>query len=140
MMKYIKRHLWLKVFAAVLFIIPSQGFGQQTASGPLVDTILVCLENHDAVTMVKHMNNPVDIKIDEKKGIYSLSQAKLLMKDFFHNHPFTSVTKNHTSHSGKNEVSVIGTYQSEGSTFRLYFLLKRKEETFKIYQFYIEKS
>ncbi len=139
MIKLKIKQLWLKGLVIFLFVIPYGGIAQQNSPANVVDTVLVCFENHDALTIIKHMNNPVDIKIDDKKGIYSLNQAEVLIKDFFREYPFISFTRDHSSQSG-NEMSVIGTYKSKEATFRLYFLLKKNRKAYKIYQFYIEKS
>lgn len=134
------QHVWLKAIILLLLASPIEIVAQEQDSEDVIDSILVCLERHDAVTIIEHMNDPIEIKIDEKKGIYSHSQAKILISNFFERHPFTSFTKNHTSQSGANEFSVIGTYKSKNSTFSLYFLLKKSGEVYRIYQFYIEKS
>ncbi|MCF8334751.1 MAG: DUF4783 domain-containing protein [Bacteroidales bacterium] len=126
-----------------LFLVLStsmQGQALRGAPEELIDSVMVCLENHDAKRIVEHMNDPIDLKIIDKKGIYSHSQAKILISDFFRNNPITSFSKNHTGQSGKDEVFIIGTYKSNGETYRVYFLLKKNGGGYKIYQFYIEKA
>ena len=126
----------------LILVLSTSAQGQAFKGEPedLIDSIMVCLESHNANKIVKHLNDPIDLKINKKKGIYSHSQAKILISDFFRDYPVSSLSKNHTEQSGTNEVFIIGTYKSSGQSFRIYFLLKKNGEGYKIYQFYIEKS
>ncbi|MCF8307731.1 MAG: DUF4783 domain-containing protein [Bacteroidales bacterium] len=128
--------------SGLILVLSTSAQGQAFKGEPenMIDSIMVCFETHDAKKIIQHMNDPIDLKINDKKGIYSHSQAEILISDFFRDYPVSSLSKNHVEQSGKNEVFIIGTYKSSGESFRVYFLLKKNGEGYKIYQFYIEKS
>lgn len=134
------KQLWLKVFFVLLFSHLLAGSALSDEPEDMIDSVVMCMEKHDAAMLVEYMNDPIDLKINGKKGIYSLSQAQVIMADFFRKNPAKSFTKNHVSESAKNKVSVIGTYTTTNQTYRVYFLIKEDQGKHTIYQFYIEKS
>lgn len=134
------KQLWSRALLVIIVLHPLIGWSAPDEPEDLIDSVVTCLKKHDASMIVEYMNDPIDLKINGKKGIYSVGQAQVILADFFKKNPAKSFTKNHVSESGNNEVSVIGTYTSTNQTYRVYFLIKEDQGKYTIYQFYIEKS
>lgn len=106
----------------------------------VVKDVVKYVEQGDAASLSRFFNDPISIKIKGKEEIYSVDQARVALKKFFSDHPPTSFKQNHHS-NGDDGKFVIGTYQcAHQQTFRIYFLLKEKKQSLRVFQFFIEQE
>jgi hypothetical protein len=80
----------------------------------------------------------VDITLANSEGNYSKSQASLIMKDFFTQHPPSFFEVKHQGSSDNGSVYIIGTYRSGTDSFRVYLLLKNISSNLVIQQIQFE--
>ncbi len=89
--------------------------------------------------LVKHVNNNVELVILENEDVYSKTQAEMILRDFFDKYPPKNFAILHQG--GKNGSKyAIGDLTTSKGNFRVYFLLKKTEDSYLIHQLRIEKE
>lgn len=89
--------------------------------------------------LVKHFNTNVELVILENEDVYSKTQAEMILRDFFDKQPPKNFAILHQG--GKNGSKyAIGDLTTTKGNFRVYFLLKKREDTYLIHQLRIEKE
>jgi len=110
-----------------------------TLSGQIPDGIARATENADAGELSSYFNVKIELVLPEKSGVFSDSQAKLVLEEFFKNYPCNSFKIIHQGNR-QNSAFAIGKYSTDNKTYRFYFLTKIKEEKTYIHQLRIEKE
>ena len=88
--------------------------------------------------LTKYFNSTIDLALPEKEGVFSKTQAELIMKDFFFKNPPKSFLINNQGTSKNGSLFFVGTLTTSTNTFRIYFLIKKNVDTYKIQQLQIE--
>ncbi len=123
---------------AIIIFILSFGFVNESFS-QLPDSIIKATQKANAQELSQYFNGKIELVLPQKSGVFSESQAKLVLEDFFKHNPIKSFR---IIHQGKRENSAfaIGKYQSTNNVYRFYFLTKNKENKTYIHQLRIEKE
>jgi len=105
----------------------------------LPDELNNALKTGNVAVLKNHMNSTVELVILEQENVYSNIQAEQILKQFFQKNPPKTFEILHT---GGNESSkyYIGSLKTDKNTFRVYYLLKTKDNKTLIYQLRIEKD
>jgi len=82
----------------------------------------------------------VDITLLQTEGTYSKTQATLILKDFFTQHPPSSFEIRHQGSSDNGSQYMISNYLSGGVTYRTYILMKKVTSALIIQQIQIEEE
>lgn len=82
----------------------------------------------------------VDLTVRDTDGIFSKTQAKGVLKDFFDNDKPKSFQIKHKGSSNDGTVYAIGLYISDKGSYRVYALFKDKQGKAKIVQLQIEEE
>lgn len=82
----------------------------------------------------------VDLTIRNTDGIYSKTQAKGVLKNFFENEKPKSFEIKHQGSSNDGTIYAIGSFVSINRAYRVYALFKEKGGNTKIVQFQIEEE
>ena len=98
------------------------------------------IKDGDAISLSKHFNARVDITLPSVDDTFSQNHATQVLKDFFTKYPPSSFIINHDGTSNDGSLYLIGTYKSGDNTFRVYILLKKSADRFKIFQLQFEKK
>lgn len=88
------------------------------------DDITLGLKNANIELITSHIDKNIELTIDGKDNIYSINQAKVVLKDFFDNHKPTEFTIGHVS-----STYIIGTLTTENNTYRIFWYLQTKQNT-----------
>jgi hypothetical protein len=80
------------------------------------------------------------INVLGKEGAYSISQANLVLKDFFTKKPGSSFKFIFKGKETADGSFAIGTYESKGESFRVTIHFKKISGEFKIESLIIEKT
>ena len=127
-----------KNIAAVIFILMFIISGFRPAQD-IPDSISSAFKAGNSKELVKHFNNSVELVILENEDVYSKTQAEMILRDFFDKHPTKNFAILHQG--GKNGSKyAIGDLTTTKGNFRVYFLLKKREEAYLIHQLRIEKE
>ena len=111
----------------------------EVARAQIPDEIVISIQNGNDVTLASFFNENVELVVQSHDDVYSKSQAQQIVAEFFKaNKPkqFTII------HQGGKEGAryAIGSLTTNTGIFRVYFLLKTKNNNSYIHQLRIEKQ
>lgn len=103
------------------------------------DEIVVSIQNGDDVKLASYFNENVELVVQTHDDVYSKAQAQQIVAEFFKaNKPkqFSII------HQGGKEGAryAIGSLTTNTGVFRVYFLLKTRDNNSYIHQLRIEKQ
>lgn len=103
------------------------------------EAIILATKKANAEELANYFNCKVELVLPQKSGVFSNSQARLILEDFFNKNPSTQFK---IIHQGDRENSsfAIGKYQTINKVYRFYFLTKTKDNKTYIHQLRIEKE
>jgi len=99
----------------------------------------IALQTGNSQELSKYFTKTVELDIMGEENFYSVSQAELLLKNFFENSKPTSFKINH---QGVKDVSsfAIGTLAVKTGNLRVSFFMKTENNQTLIHQFRIEQN
>lgn len=131
-MKTIKKSLPFIIIFSFIFNLGSFSFEQD-----IPRDIAIAFKVGNAEELANYFNNTIELVILDKEDVYSKVQAQQILDDFFTDHFPKSFEIIHQG--GKEESKfAIGKLVTFNGTFRVYFLLKLKNDTPFIHQLRIE--
>ncbi len=128
----------IKKLAFMVFLFAAI-ISNYAAQAQIPNEIISSLENGNAKVLSGYFNQNVELVVLESDNVYSKSQAKQIVHDFFSSYSPENFT---VIHQGGREVakSVIGNLVTKNGNFRVYFLLKKSDGKDYIHQLRIEKQ
>ena len=130
-MKNFKLRLISFVFG--FFALATVAFAQ------IPDGIVVSIQNGNDVSLAAFFNENVELVVESHDDVYSKSQAQQIVAEFFKSNKPKQFSIIHQG--GKEDARyAIGSLVTSTGTFRVYFLLKNKNNNSYIHQLRIEKQ
>lgn len=130
-MKTIKLKLISLLFG--LFALTLSSFAQ------IPDEIVISIQGGNDVTLAQYFNENVELVVGTHDDVYSKSQAQQIVAEFFKSNKPKQFSIIHQG--GKDGARyAIGNLATNTGTFRVYFLLKNKNNNSYIHQLRIEKQ
>jgi len=130
-MEKIKMKLISFMFA--FFVLTSVSIAQ------IPDEIILSIQNGNDAALAEFFNENVELVVQTHDDVYSKSQAQQIVAEFFKSNKPKQFTIIHQG--GKDSPRyAIGSLTTVTGTFRVYFLLKNKNNKFYIHQLKIEKQ
>jgi hypothetical protein len=122
-----------KLLIIALLLIGTELFAQ------IPQGITISISSGNSKELAKHFNNDIELVILDKEDVYSRYQAEHIMKDFFIKYSPQSFN---ILHEGGKEGSryAIGNLNTSNGVFRVYFLIKQKNNQPFIHQLRIERE
>lgn len=125
-------------FILTMLIVPFMIFA--TVVGDL-ENIATAIKSGDSKSLAAYFDNTVEVKIANKEGAYSKSQAEAIVKDFFAKNPPSAFKFIHDGPSGGNNAHyAIGSLTTNSGKFRTYVYMKKKGEKFYIQELSFENE
>ncbi len=116
-----------------LFVIVPQSFSQ------IPDEIVLSIQNGNDQILASYFNQNVELVVLTYDDVFSKSQAQQIVAEFFKANKPKQFTIIHQG--GKDGARyAIGSLVTSTGTFRVYFLLKNKDNNSYIHQLRIEKQ
>ena len=110
-------------------------------SSTVPDEIYTAIKAGNSKVLAKYFNANVELVIIDKEGVYSKTQAELILRDFFSKNIPSNLVKRHEGKSGKEASKyVICTLTTSKGQYRVYFVMKNSNGEFTIHQFRIEND
>jgi hypothetical protein len=109
------------------------------SSSTISPDIVNATRDGSASDLAEYFNDNIELVIPQKSGIFSKSQAEMVLKDFFTKNPPTDFKIIHEG-SRQNASFAIGNYTTDNSVYRIYFLTKKVDGNLLIHQLRIEKQ
>ncbi len=122
-----------KIFTGIFLILTIT----LTAS-PVDDNLAMALKTGNSEEISKHFGNSVDLSIPKNEGVYSKTQAKLILKTFFAKNKPTGFSIVHNGDSKNNSHYSIGNLSTSTGNFRTYILYKEVDKKVTILELKIE--
>lgn len=106
----------------------------------IVDNIVKAIKAMDADKLASYFSETVDLEAGESDGSYSKTQAEIIFRQFFKDHPLISFSLNHQGSSNDGSKYFIGTYKTASVEYRVYVLMKLQEEKMRIQEIQFEED
>jgi len=130
-MKNLKRKVILLFFG--LFVVAGSAFSQ------IPSDIVLSIQNGNDEMLSGYFNENVELVVETHDDVFSKSQARQIVAEFFKANKPKQFTIIHQG--GKDGARyAIGSLVTNTGTFRVYFLLKNKDNNSYIHQLRIEKQ
>lgn len=125
----------ISLFLSLATLVPVQA----QVTDAFVSQVVVSVQKGDALDLSSKFSEQVELVLPDKTGVYSRSQAEMILKSFYSTNAPTSFK---IMHKGQKEMSsfLIGSYDSKGKMFRMTFLTKESAGKTIIHQLRIEKQ
>ncbi len=91
-------------------------------------------------TIAAYFNTSVELNIPGSDGLYSKTQAELLIKDFFSKNTPRNYQVKHEGVSQDGSKYSIGVLETTGGNYRTYYYLKNNNGNFLVKELRIEKD
>ena len=131
-MKTIKKSVPFIIIFTFIFSLGSYSYDQDIPTD-----ISIAFKVGHAEELAKYFNNTIELVILDKEDVYSKVQAQQIIDNFFTEH--TPKTFEIINQGGKEESKfAIGKLVTFNGTYRVYFLLKLKNDKPFIHQLRIE--
>lgn len=134
-MKNQLKTLTFTLILAFFFGMASEAQDKNTISSGIVNAT----RNGDAKKLAEYFNENIELVLPRKSGIFSKSQAEMVLKEFFVQNPPEGFRIIHEG-SRQNASFAIGNYTSGKEVFRIYYLTKNANNKLFIHQLRIEKQ
>jgi len=132
-------HLYTKIIPILILGTLFFGGNSSTAQPDIPSDIAIAFKVGTAKELARYFNDNLELAVGEKEDIYSKSQAERIIDDFFVNHQPKSFQFIHKG--GKEEAQyAIGKLVTFNGEFRVYMLLKKKQNQLLIHQLRIENE
>jgi hypothetical protein len=105
---------------------------------PISDGLASAFKTGNSAEIAKYFGNSVDLSIPNNEGVYSNTQAKLILKTFFDKNKATDFTIVHNGDSKNNSHYSIGNLKTSKGTYRTYILYKDENKKVTILELKIE--
>ncbi len=121
----------------ILFVSLVGAVGSVKAQIP--EDLLLSLSSGNAKNLSEFFNQNIELVIGDDDNVYSKTQAKQIVSNFFKENQPDSFNKIHDGGKDGSKY-VIGNLHTVNGNFRVYFLLKEHSGKFYIHQLRIEKQ
>ncbi|MCX6287516.1 MAG: DUF4783 domain-containing protein [Bacteroidetes bacterium] len=128
------RHTTIIFFSCML--MSWHAFCQADPSSEIIDV----LRKGNSSGLGKYFNEMVDLNIPGFKELYSKTQAERIIKDFFSNKPVSSVSVNREGNSPDGSKYTMGSLTAGGKKYNLFFLLRKSNGEYRIYQLHLQSE
>ena len=123
--------LFLAIVAAVTFLAPTKD---------ICSEVNKCILAGDAQQLSKYFHSTVEMSVLGKEGYFSKVQAVSVLSEFFKNNPPKDFTVKQGGSNSENTKFSIGTYESASGAFKIYYVVKKEQDTEFIHKLTIEKK
>jgi len=107
---------------------------------PISDDLATAFKTGKSGEIAKYFGNSVDLSIPNNEGVFSNTQAKLILKNFFLKNKPSNFTIVHNGKSKNNSYYSIGNLKTTNGIFRTYILYKEQDKKITILELKIESD
>lgn len=104
------------------------------------EKIALAIRAGNAKELSKYFSKNIDLNIPGSEGVFSKTQAELIMKDFFSKYKTLSFNTLHQGSSKDGAKYTIGNLTTDKGSFRLYFYMKKTSDVYYIHEFSLNEE
>jgi hypothetical protein len=125
-----------KIWAGAIVVL----FSAFTFQADIFDSVATAIKGNNAKEVAGYFNSSVELNIENSEGVYSKTQAEMVLKNFFNQHPCAGFAITHTGKSGSNNSFAIGSYKSATGNYRVTIYVKAQGDKNLIHEMKFEKE
>ena len=122
---------WLFLSAFLVFS-SAEALVSFNAQDEVINNVRLAMKTGSSKELSQYFGSIVELNFDGEKSSYSKSQAEFVLKDFFKKNPPVNFEYIHQGSSKQGFRYVIGNYTVQGSSFRVYILFKKDEDSYYV--------
>lgn len=126
-----------KIIISLFFILLSPVLLQAQGQAKIPSGIPAAIKAGNASELAKYMNSSIELTLLDKEDFYQKSSAEAFLKEFFNSYKTKDFNIRHQG-ARNDALYAIGNLITVKGNFRVYFLLKKTNNKFLIYQIRIE--
>jgi len=115
-------------------------FGTIIVKADAFDEVVMALKNANAKDIAKQFNTNVELTVMNTEGVYSKSQAEIIIKGFLESNPPKQVLVHHRGASSQGAKYAIVYYECAQGKFRVYIFMKENLGKMLIHELRFEKE
>ena len=119
-------------FVGITFIFSVFLSAKANAQSEVINNVRAALKAGSSKEIVKSFNTMVELNFEGEKSNYSKSQSELVLKEFFKKYPPTDFQYIHQGASKQGLTYVIGKYTFENGSFRVWILIKKFQDNYRV--------
>ena len=104
------------------------------------EKIALAIRAGNAKELSKYFSKNIDLNIPGSEGVFSKTQAELIMKDFFSKYKTLEFNTLHQGSSKDGAKYTIGNLKTDKGSFRLYFYMKKTADVYYIHEFSLSEE
>ena len=104
------------------------------------EKIALAIRAGNAKELSKYFSKNIDLNIPGSEGVYSKTQAELIMKNFFSKYKTLEFSTLHQGTSKDGAKYTIGNLKTDKGSFRLYFYMKKTSDAYYIHEFSLNEE
>jgi len=120
------------VFTGLWLLFISVGSQTVKAQGDVIDNVQTAMKTGSSKELSQYFGSIVELNFDGEKSSYSKSQAEFVLKDFFKKNLPVDFQYIHQGSSKQGFKYAIGKYTTENSSFRIWILFKKDDNTYYV--------
>ncbi len=126
-----KKKYWMT--GIVMMMILNLSLSEQVFSqNDVIANVRMAIKTGSSKELSQYFGDVIVLNFDGEKSNYSKSQAEFVLKDFFRKYEPIDVEYIHQGDSKKGFKYIMGKYQAENGSFRIYILFKKSETTYYV--------
>ncbi len=119
-------------FVGITFIFSVFLSVEANSQSEVINNVRAALKAGSSKEIVKSFNTMVELNFEGEKSNYSKSQSELVLKEFFKKYPPTDFQYIHQGASKQGLTYVIGKYTFENGSFRVWILIKKFQDNYRV--------
>lgn len=127
-------HLF-KSLAVSLFLLVSS-----MAMADSFDDVVNAIKTSNVKEISRFLNSNVELTINNNEGVYSKQQAEMMLKNFFSQHTFKSISIQHRGSSAQGAQYAIANYETTQGKYRVYIFMKDGGNGLFVHEMRFEKE
>ncbi len=108
--------------------------------GDIFDNVAAGIRHNSAKEVANYFNSSVELNIENNEGVYSKTQAEMVLKNFFGKHPCTQFKITHRAKSYGNNSFSIGSFSTNAGGYRVTIYVKEINGKNLIHEMKFEKE
>jgi hypothetical protein len=126
----------LKLFCILILLSTGEAFSQDDPSPAISNAV----NSGNSKALSRYFNEMVDLNIPGYKANYSKTQSERIIKNFFSKCPVKSFLISRQGTSPDGSKFSIGMLDAGNKKFRLYYLYRKANKVYLIFQFQIQEE
>jgi len=115
-------------------------FSTYLVSADTFDDVALAIKKSSTKEISKYFNSTVELTILENEGVYSKSQAEVILKNFLTQNPPINISINHRGSSAQGAKYAIAVYDCQKCKYRVYIFMKESPSGMMIQELRFEKE